>query len=460
LEDNPPREPKTMVPDNFDDVDDATDVSNTARATWNEFFPDPNLQLLIEEALQNSQELNMELQEIIITRYEVMARKGEYLPRLDAGVGVGVEKVGKYTSQGAADEETGVPEHLPNFEFGFSASWEVDIWKKLRNAAKAAAKRYLATIEGRKLVVTRIVAEIANSYFELMALDNQLDVLRRNVKILRDALKVAKLQKKAAKATELAVQRFEAEVLMNKSRQYAIAQQILQTENRINFLVGRPPQPVARSSGKFKKLVPKTIHAGVPSQLMKNRPDVRKAELELEAAKLDVAVAKARFYPSLSIEADLGYEAFNPKHLIDTPESLFYNLAGNLTAPLLNRQAIKAQYLSANAAQLKAVYAYEQTVLRAYTEVANQLGNIKNLEESYELLAKQVDKLDRAVAVSKVLFRSARADYMEILMTRRDLLESELQLIETKERQLHAMVNIYLALGGGWRAPPKKASKK
>ena len=193
------------------------------------------------------------------------------------------------------------------------------------------------------------------------------------------------------------------------------------------------------------------MKAGLPSALLENRPDVRQAELQLEAAKLDVAVAKARFYPSFSIDAEVGYEAFNPAHIVDTPDSLLYNLAGNLTAPLLNRAGIEAQYYAANAMQLQAVYDYERTILSAFTEVKNQLTLTENLEKSYELQKRQVEQLTDAIEVSNLLFRSARADYMEVLLTRRDALESEMELIETKKRQLLAMVNIYQALGGGWR---------
>jgi NodT family efflux transporter outer membrane factor (OMF) lipoprotein len=453
LEDNPPREARTGLPAGFGRLGGKPTAHSAAGRTWGQLFADPYLRRLIEMALDSNQELQMRLQEIIISKYEVMARKGEYLPKVDVGARAGVEKVGKYTSQGQADEHTDTPEHLPDLGFGFSATWEIDIWGKLRNAAKAANFRYLASIEGRKFAVTRLVAEIARSYYELLALDKQLEVLDKNIEILLNALEVVRIQKQAARVTQLAVQRFEAEVLKYKSRRYEVQQRIVQTENRLNFLVGRFPKYIHRDPDRFDDPLPPPLQAGIPSQLLENRPDVRQAELQLEAAKLDVAVAKARFYPSFSIDAEVGYEAFNPAHIVDTPDSLLYNLAGNLTAPLLNRAGIKAQYYAANAMQLQAVLAYEQTILSAFTEVKNQLALIENLEKSYELQEKQVQQLTDAIEVSNLLFRSARADYMEVLLTRREALESQLELIETKLRQLLAMVNVYQALGGGWRGP-------
>jgi len=230
------RAPHTEVPANYGGWADST---NSAQTKWSEFFTDPKLNALIETALKNNQELNIVSLEVDIVQYEIMARRGEYLPKVGFGLGAGIEKVGAHTSQGVADEVNGVPQHLPNFAIGFSASWEIDVWSKLRNATKAATLRYLASKEGRNFAVTRLVGEIASSYYELVALDALLDVLKQNIEIQQNALMVVKLQKEAAKVTELAVKRFEAEVLKNQSRQYALEQRRILAENRINFLGAR-----------------------------------------------------------------------------------------------------------------------------------------------------------------------------------------------------------------------------
>jgi NodT family efflux transporter outer membrane factor (OMF) lipoprotein len=418
---------------------------------------DPDLRTLIDSALSNNQELNIMLQEIAISKNEVRARKGEYLPFLDLAAGAGVEKAGEYTRNGAVernlpiDKETAFPEPLPDLLVAAQLSWELDIWKKLRNSKQAAAMRYLGTVEGKNFMVTRLVAEIANSYFELLALDNQLEILRSNIEIQQDALSIVRLEKQAAKVTELAVRRFEAEVLKNRSMQYLIQQRIVEAENRINFLVGRYPQPVIRNSAAFAELTPDTMYAGLPAQLLANRPDVRQAELELAAAKLDVKSAKANFYPSVRLTAGVGLNAFDASHLIQTPQSMIYNALGELMVPLINRNAIKAVYANANARQVQAVYEYERTVLNAYVEVVNELSNIRNLRSSYDLREQQVEALSSSITISSNLFRSARADYMEVLLTQRDALESKFELVETRKQQMNAMVDMYKALGGGWR---------
>jgi outer membrane protein TolC len=299
-------------------------------------------------------------------------------------------------------------------------------------------------------MATNLIAEIANSYYELLALDNQLDIVKKNIEIQSNALKTVKLQKEAARVTELAVRKFQAQVLNTQSLQYDIQQKITERENKINYLLGRYPQPIARDMGSFENLIPDVIHAGVPSQLLENRPDIRQAENELAAAKLDVKVAKARFYPSFGISASVGLQAFNPAYLLKAPESILSTLAGDLVAPLVNRNAIKATYYSANSKQIQAVYNYERTILNAYMEVATQLWKISNVEKSYDFKSKEVDALNQSVSISNFLFMSARADYMEVLLTQRDALESRFDLIETKLQQRNAFVNVYRALGGGW----------
>ena len=432
------------------------DSTNTARLRWKQFFTDPNLTALIDTALQHNQELNITTQELQIARNEVLTRKGDYLPSVSLGARADLDRVSRYTIQGATEDQINIrpdranPDPLADLQLGAFASWEVDIWHKLRNARKSAAIRYLASVEGRNFTITNLIAEIATSYYELLALDNQLVFLKQNIDIQENALRIVKQEKEAARVTELAVKRFEAQIQNATARQFTIQQRITETENRINFLLGRYPQPVVRNSELFNGLVPPVMQAGLPAQLLSNRPDIRQAEQNLVAAKLDVQIARANFYPSLGISGGVGFEAFKPGLLFTTPGSMLYSIAGDLSAPLINRNGIKALYSTANALQIQAVYNYERTVLNAYIEVANQLSNINNLQQSYDAKLKEVQALNQSIRISNSLFRSVRADYTEVLFTQRDALESKFDLTETKMQQLNATVNVYRALGGGW----------
>lgn len=442
------------MPESFNSGKDTVNVANLS---WRSYFTDNNLVSLIDTALKNNQELASTLQEIQIAKNEIAFRTRDLSPTVGARIGAGIEKVGRYTSQGAGDATTEIapgkefPDPLPDYGASLYANWEVDIWKKLHNAKKAAVTRYLASVEGKNFVLTNLIAEVANSYYELLALDNQLAIVKQNIKLQENALEIVKVQKEATRVTELAVQKFKAEVLNSKGLEFDILQQTKETENRLNLLLGRYPQEIVRDRNDFIALAPSAITSGIPSQLLANRPDIKQAELELAAAKLDVKVARAEFYPSLSISAALGFQAFKPSYLVKFPESMLYSLAGDIAGPLVNRKGIKAEFYNANLRQLQSMYNYQRVILNAYLEVSTQLSNIDNLQKSYALKSQEVDALTKSIDISNDLFKSSRADYLEVLMTQRDALSSKLELIETKKKQLNAVTSIYQNLGGGWR---------
>ena len=433
------------------------DTTNSADISWSNFFADSNLVSLIDTALRNNLDLKTTLQDIELARNNVKVRKGLLYPTVSGAVGLGVDKAARYTATGAGNASTeiipgkGVPEPIGDMFLGFRASWEADIWSKLHNATKAAIDRYLKTIEGRNFVITNLVAEIANSYYELQALDNQLEIIRQAIDLQKNELEIVKEQKQAAAATELGVKQFEAQVYNSQSQEFDVLQQIVETENKINFLLGRYPQKIVRDNLLFTAKTPAIINVGIPSQLLKNRPDIKQAELELQAAKLDVKVARAEFYPSLGINASIGYQAFNAKYLFKPIESLAFSLAGELMAPLINRTAIQAEFNKANAYQLQALYDYQRALLGGYYEVSNELSNISNLDKLYRTKSNEVDALNRSIDVAKDLFRSARANYLEVLIAQRDALSAKLELVEARKRQFNAVTNIYRALGGGWK---------
>jgi len=214
------------------------DSANSASIKWRDFFADKNLVSLIDTALKNNLDLLITSQEIEIAKNDVRLRKGLLFPKVTVGGGVSVDKVGRYTSEGAGDAVTEitqgklVPDPLNDFMVGLNTSWEVDIWKKLRNSKKSAYSRYLATIEGKNLVLTNLISEIANSYYELLALDNQLDIIRQTIQLQKNGLEIVKFQKEASVVTELAVKKFEAEVLSSQSLEYDVLQKIKEEENK------------------------------------------------------------------------------------------------------------------------------------------------------------------------------------------------------------------------------------
>ena len=444
----------TRLPDSF--KTDLLEKTNSANVKWKDFFEDPDLVRLIDTAIVNNKEINIVMQRISTAQNEIQARRGAYLPFVNIGSGAGGDKVGKYTRNGTVEDNLQIangafPTLLGDYQFGLFSTWEIDVWKKLRNSTKVAVFEYMASTEGKNFLLTNLVAEVAHSYYELITLDNQLGNLEQNIEIQQNGLKIVKQLQLFARSNTLAVKRYEAEVAKNQSRLYEIKQQITVAENRINFLLGRTPEPIKRSSAGFMDIKPKMLSAGIPSQLLQNRPDIRKSELELKAANLNIDVARANFYPSFGIKAGIGFDAFALKYLVNTPESIAASIAGDLVAPLVNKNAIIAEYKNANARQIQAAYEYEQNIINAYAEVANQISNLDNLDKNYQLKKKQVESLVLSIDISTQLFKNARADYLDVLLTQRDALEAKRELIDTKQKQINAMVDLYKSLGGGWQ---------
>jgi multidrug efflux system outer membrane protein len=442
----------------------ANSPENSSQIPFDEFFDDPLLKRLIAQALAGNLELRILNEDIQIARNEVWGRSGAYLPSVDFGVGAGLERSSLFTPLGAAEKDL---EYLPgkhfpyllgNFLVAADISWQIDIWRQLRNARDAAKLRFLATAEGRNYMVTRLIAEIAGYYYGLMALDKRLDNLNRIIALQEQSLKAARALFGAGRVTDLPIQRFVAEVRKNQSQKLIVVQDIIEVENRINFLVGRFPQPVERNTGDFIDLNLHALSVGVPAQLLLNRPDVRQAERDLEANGLDVKVARARFFPTLAITGPLGplgpnspvgFQAFNPKYLFYSPESLLVSVAGDLVVPLINKRAIQADYKTANARQLQSVYNYQRVILNAFTEVVNRVSKVQNYSKSIELKKQQLKALETAVPIARKLFDAVRVEYIDLLFAQRDLWEAVRDLIETKQGQLTAIVDVYQALGGG-----------
>jgi outer membrane protein TolC len=286
-----------------------------------------------------------------------------------------------------------------------------------------------------------------------MALDKRLENLDQTIQLQDQSRTISLAKKEAGRGTELAVQRFEAEVRKNLSEKLIVNQEIIEVQNRINLLVNRFPQHVERNSAGFFDLNIHALNAGVPAQLLANRPDIREAERELEAAGLEVLVARARFFPTIDITAGVGYEAFDPKYLFRTPESLIYNVAGDLVGPVINKRAIQAEYMSANARQLQSLYDYQRTILNAFTEVVNRFSKVEKYSRSIEIKKQQLQALQASVDAASRLFQNPRVeeqvDYLEVLLAQRDLRDARMVLIDTKREQLSAIVNAYQALGGG-----------
>lgn len=437
-----------------------SDSISSQPKNWQTVFFNPDLKNLIDTALRNNFDLKLALQKIDTYKAALTLNRGIRLPELGVNIAAGQRKFGDYTMDGVGNYDTQfspnindkqqIPNPLPDYYVGFGASWEIDLWGKLKNKKKAAAARFIASQHGRDLIITNLISEIASNYFRLLALDKESIILEDNIKLQEAALDLVIAQKEAGKSNELAVEMMKAQLLSSKVLQTEVQQLIIETESNINFLCGTYPKSLRRDTAYFSQHLTTTINTGIPSDLLKNRPDIKLAEAELKASNADTKSAQAAFYPSLNITSAMGLQTFNALLLLETPTSLAYNLAGGLTAPLINRRRLKSELLAAKAEQKQAYINYEKAVTNSFKEVYIVSKNIQNIKNMYELKKEEVDILKKSITTSGELFKAGRANYLEVITTQKNALQSQLELINLYNRQNIALVDLYRAIGGGW----------
>jgi multidrug efflux system outer membrane protein len=429
-------------------------ASFTGVSHWRKHFTDPKLQALTEQALKNNLDLKIAIQRIEMAKAQITAARGMLAPKVSGVAGAGIQRFGLYTMDGAGNSTTPiydgriVPRDVQDYTVGLQTSWEIDLWGKLRSKKASATARLLASVEGRNLVQTHLIADLATAYYEVLALDAEITNIDETIKIQRDALETVQTQKKAGSANELAVQQFEALLFNLQGMRLDTQQRIVEQEGVICTLLGDPQRPIARNRASLMNSTLPQLSSSVPADMLKNRPDIRRAEFELVATKADVKAAKAAFLPSVSINGVLGLQAFQSNVLLNI-HSATYSALGGLVAPLINRKAIQAEFDHANASQLEALSTYQQSIVNGYVEVHNQMAFIRILKDLQTLKTKEVHLLIESVATATDLFRTRRATYIEVLNAQQNALKARLQLIGVTKRQFQVQANLYRALGGG-----------
>ncbi|HVI47083.1 MAG TPA: efflux transporter outer membrane subunit [Chitinophaga sp.] len=427
-------------------------------ANFKEVFNDPYLTRLIDSALHNNFDLLSASQRIATAQANLMMARHAWMPSLNLALSAGVDRYGDYTLNGVGNYDTNlspnidkdqkIPGPTPEYFAGLRSSWELDLWGKLRQQSKAAYARFLAGTQGRRLLATQVVAGVAGLYYELQAMDSELAIIRRNIKLQEAAVATVNIQKTAGRATELAVQQFTAQLLSTQALEYGVKQEITSLENQLNALLGRLPQPVQRSAPADKQLVSGIVKSGIPSGLLLQRPDIQRAELELAAADADVKAARAAFLPSLTITPYAGFNAFKAGLLFQSPASIAWGVVGNLTAPIFNKKQLKGQFNISKATAYTAFYDYQQAIVNGYQEVATALNKVDNQQQAYQLKTKEVQVLQEGVATANILFTTGYANYLEVITAQKNVLEAELTLVTTRRNIYQGLVSLYRSLGG------------
>lgn len=426
------------------------DTTTVASLPWKSFFGEPVLQQLIDSAITRNYDMQVALKNIQSAQLVLGQAKLGYWPDLSLNVTANTTRPSDNSLNGLSTSTFLHRKHVEDYNANVALSWEADIWGKISNQKSKALAEYLQTQEARKALQTNVVAGVAEGYYNLLMLDAQLAIAKKNLALNDSTLQIIRLQFNAGDVTALAIQQAEGQKLVAAELVPQIEQSIILQENALSILAGRLPAAIDRGSMLDQVQVRDTLSTGVPAALVSRRPDVRSSELALNIANANVGVASANMYPSLTITAQGGLNTFTASNWFNIPGSLFGMVAGGLTQPLFQRRQLKTQLELAKVDRERSVIQFRQSVLVAVGEVSDALGKIEKLKEQRVVVANRVDTLELAITNANSLFRNGMATYLEVITAQGNVLQSELELASIKKGQLSAEVELYRSLGGGW----------
>ncbi|HTI12192.1 MAG TPA: efflux transporter outer membrane subunit [Puia sp.] len=442
--------PQPELPGQFRNAAQA-DTTSVADLPWKSFFADTTLQRLIDSAIVRNYDMQVALKNIESAQLTLRQAKLGYYPDLTLSITANRNRPADNSLNGAFVPQISGHKYVDDYNANIGLSWEADIWGKIRNQKSRALAEYLQTTEAKKALQTNIVASVSEGYYNLLMLDAQLTIARKNVALNDSTLQIIRLQFNSGDVTALAVQQAEAQELAAKELVPQLEQSILLQENALSVLAGSLPDKITRNATLEGTPVRDTLSAGVPAVLVSRRPDVRSSELALTIANANVGITKASMYPSLVITAQGGVNTFTASNWFNIPGSLFGLVAGGITQPLFQRKKLKTQYELAKVDREKTVIQFRQSVLVAVGEVSDALGKIAKLKEYQTVASARTNTLEQAIANANSLFRNGMANYLEVITAQSNVLQSELDLASIQKERLSAEVELYRSLGGGWK---------
>lgn len=434
--------PKTDTGDRFRMAEGSPDAPSLANLPWWELLRDEQLQQLIRIALAE----NKDLQRAAATVEEFQARaliaKSDYLPGMTAsGSGPAFGRKTIFLFPGFASPF--------NYYLQGNLSWELDIWGRIRRSNEAARADLFSKEENRRAVVLQLVSGVGEAYFNLLQFDAQLDIAKRTLQSWEESVRIAQARLKQGLTSRLDTDQFEAERANAAARAAELERQMVQAENQLSVLLGRKPFAIPRGKALTEQLVPPEVPAGLPSDLLQRRPDLLQVEQQLAAATARIGSAKADRFPKITLTGLLGVAHPQLSQLFTDPSSFAVAGAG-FTGPLLNSQVLGFQQEAIEAQAKQALAQYEQTVLTAFREVEDSLVAVRTVRVQSDAQQQQVTALQSALKLAELRYKGGLANYLDVLVARRNLFEAELALTGTRRLHLVSVVQLYKALGGGW----------
>ena len=436
--------PKVTVPADFRGAEGAAQQASYADLPWWEVFKDEQLKALIKTALTNNYDLGIAVSRVEQARQVANVARAQYFPAVNYSVGasdgknefLGTVTPGLSTTQGA-------------FLAAGSAAWEADIWGRIRRLNESARAQYLSTEEARRGVLLTLTSNVAQGYFQLLGLELQLQIAKETTASFTDTLKLFTQRYEGGVASKLDTSRAEAAQAAAAAAIPEYERQIALQENVLSVLLGSNPQSIVHTAKLLDEIVPPEIPVGLPSALLERRPDVLASEQQVRAANAQVGVAIANFFPQFGLTALLG-QASTPLSKITAGSANVWSVAANFTGPIYEGGALRAQKRQAVAFWEQTKLQYEQTALNAFTDVSNALISRQKFEAIRAEQARSVAAYQEAVTVSLQRYTAGKASYFEVLDAQIQLYPEQNSLAQTEINRRLVVVQLYLALGGGW----------
>jgi multidrug efflux system outer membrane protein len=413
--------------------------------TWWDRFGDPVLSRLVRTALENNQDLAIASANVDQAFAQYGITRSALFPQVDAGASL--------TRQGLSQNTS--PFHVPpglqafnDLRLNISASYELDLWGKLRRATEAARAGLLASEEGRRTVVLTVVATVASSYVQLLALDRQLDIAKHTSESLGEAARLQQVRFEGGATPESDYRQAQSQYEVAAAQVPELERQIGRQENLLSFLLGTNPGPIPRTNSIAKLKFP-DVPQGLPSSLLERRPDILQAEQNLIAANANIGVAKAAYFPQIELTALLGMESARFSDLFKGP-SKAWSYAGDATQPIFNAGRIRSQVEQARAAQRQALYSYQRTIISAFEDFDDALLDRVKFEQARTEQVKNVAALQRFRDLAVLRYQEGATIYLEVANAEQSLFNAELQLVSTQSQVFQSYVNLYRAMAGGW----------
>ncbi|WP_293889019.1 MULTISPECIES: efflux transporter outer membrane subunit [unclassified Sphingobacterium] len=424
-------------------------TSDTLQLSWSKFVKDPLLTSLIEKALSNNTDVNVALLNMQQLALAYKQSKKGLLPTADLSIGANRTWLSSNSLNGSlSDQFIGTP-YMDDYSAMLRISWEADIWGKARLQKEESMANFFGQKENLSALRTRIIVQVIQSYYNLIALDEQLKIAQKNVQLSDSTLRMIRLQYNSSVVSSLAVEQAEAQ---KKTAELLIPlayQNMEVEENALSILCGSFPARMRRTASLDDTIVGDGLATGVPAELLSRRPDVRAAEYAVAAATSRMGLAKAAMYPSLSLTPSIGINSIQFNKWFDLPGSIVKTIAGNIAQPIFQKGALKTNYEISVIEREKIALQFKQAVMVAVSEVSDALAKIKHTKQRLQLIHAKSNALGKATTDATLLYKSGMANYLEVINAQNNALQNDLEWITVKREMLNATIDLYRALGGG-----------